>query len=120
MLTLYARSYGLTTAFQRPRWIAAISHATSPRESAVGRQTIERPRRNSSRRRLADNYWFHLEDWLAPDAVEPDDLCLWGEVLSGQRVEDGGRVTNLTADEWIRRWRDFRTRHADFDGPHGR
>jgi WD40 repeat protein/serine/threonine protein kinase len=61
---------------------------------------------------------FYLEDWLAPDALEPDDLCLWGEVLSGLRVEDGGGVTYLTADEWRQRWRDFRTRHPDFDGPH--
>jgi WD40 repeat protein/serine/threonine protein kinase len=63
---------------------------------------------------------FHLDDCLASPALEPDDLCLWGEVLSGQRVENGGGVTNLTADEWLQRWRDFRARRPDFDGPHGR
>jgi WD40 repeat protein/serine/threonine protein kinase len=54
---------------------------------------------------------FHLDDWLAPAPLEPDDLCLWVEILSGQRIEDGGGVTNLTADEWLQRWRDFRARH---------
>jgi WD40 repeat protein len=54
---------------------------------------------------------FHLDDCLAPSALEPDDLCLWGEIVSGQRIEDGGGVTNLTADEWLQRWRDFRAHH---------
>ena len=54
---------------------------------------------------------FHLDDWLAPAPLEPDDLCVWGELVSGQRVEAGGGVTNLTADEWLQRWRDFRERH---------
>src|SRR5262249_32936028 len=50
---------------------------------------------------------FHLDDWLAPSPLAPDDLCLWGEIVSGQRIEAGGGVTNLTADEWLQRWRDF-------------
>ena len=53
---------------------------------------------------------FHLGDWLAPPMLGPDDLCVWGEIVSGQRIEDGG-VTNLTAEEWLQRWRDFRGRH---------
>jgi WD40 repeat protein len=53
---------------------------------------------------------FHLDDWLAPAALGADDLCVWGELVSGQRIEDGG-VTNLTAEEWLQRWRDFRARH---------
>ena len=52
---------------------------------------------------------FHLGDWLASAPLEVDDLCLWGEIVSGQRVEDGG-VTNLTADEWLQRWQAFRRR----------
>jgi WD40 repeat protein/serine/threonine protein kinase len=56
---------------------------------------------------------FHLDDWLAPAALAPDDLCLWGEIVSGQRVEAGGGVTNLTAEEWLQRWRDFRQRHPE-------
>jgi WD40 repeat protein/serine/threonine protein kinase len=54
---------------------------------------------------------FRLDDWLTPAPLEPDDLCLWGEIVSGQRIETGGGVTNLTADEWLLRWRDFRARH---------
>jgi WD40 repeat protein len=56
---------------------------------------------------------FHLADWLTPATLEPDDLCVWGEIVSGQRVEDGGGVTNLTAEEWLQRWRDFRGRHPE-------
>jgi WD40 repeat protein/serine/threonine protein kinase len=57
---------------------------------------------------------FQLDDWLAPPTLGPDDLCLWGEIVSGQRVADGGGVTNLTADEWLERWRDFRRRHPEY------
>jgi WD40 repeat protein len=59
---------------------------------------------------------FHLDDWLAPSALEPDDLCLWGEIVSGQRIEDGGGVTNLSAEEWLERWRPFRQRHPAYHG----
>jgi WD40 repeat protein len=54
---------------------------------------------------------FHLADWLTPAALAPDDLCLWGEIVAGQRIEAGGGVTNLTAEEWLARWRAFRSRH---------
>jgi WD40 repeat protein len=57
---------------------------------------------------------FHLDDWLAPAALGPDDLCVWGEIVAGQRVEDGGGLTNLTAEEWLERWRDFRRRRPDY------
>jgi WD40 repeat protein/serine/threonine protein kinase len=57
---------------------------------------------------------FHLDDWLAPATLAPDDLCIWGEIVSGQRVEAGGGVTNLTAEEWLQRWRDFRQRHPAY------
>jgi WD40 repeat protein/serine/threonine protein kinase len=56
---------------------------------------------------------FNLDGWLAPAALGPDDLCLWGEIVSGQRVEDGGGVSNLTAEEWLERWQAFRRRHPD-------
>jgi WD40 repeat protein len=56
---------------------------------------------------------FHLADWLAPSPLEPDDLCLWGEIVSGQRIEAGGGVTNLTAEEWLACWREFRQRHPE-------
>ena len=57
---------------------------------------------------------FHLDDWLVPSALEPDDLCAWGEIVSGQRIEDGGGVTNLTAEQWQERWQAFRRRHPDW------
>ena len=62
---------------------------------------------------------FHLGDWLAPPTLDPDDLCLWGEIVSGQRIEGGG-VTNLTAEEWLQRWRDFRRRHHGQQQPGAR
>jgi hypothetical protein len=34
--------------------------------------------------------------------------------VSGQRIEAGGGVANLSADEWLARWRDFRRRHPDW------
>src|SRR5262249_44426702 len=45
--------------------------------------------------------------------LDADDLCRWGELLSGQRVQDAG-VINLTPAEWLDRWQDFRRRHPDF------
>jgi WD40 repeat protein len=57
---------------------------------------------------------LYLADWLAPSPLEPDDLCLWGEIVSGQRIEAGGGVTNLTAEEWLARWRAFRSRHPTY------
>jgi WD40 repeat protein len=56
---------------------------------------------------------FHLVDWLEPKALADDDLCLWGEIVSGQRVEEGGGVTNLTTEQWLERWEDFHRRHPD-------
>jgi WD40 repeat protein len=57
---------------------------------------------------------FHLDDWLTPSPLEPDDLCLWGELVSGQRLEAGAGVTNLTAEEWLERWQAFRRHHPDY------
>jgi hypothetical protein len=59
---------------------------------------------------------FDLEDWLAPATLGADDSCTWAEIVSGQRIEDGGLV-NLTADEWLARWRDFRRRHPAREAP---
>jgi serine/threonine protein kinase/WD40 repeat protein len=56
---------------------------------------------------------FSLDDRLAPAPLEPDDLCVWGEIVSGQRIEAGGGVTNLTSEEWLERWRAFRRRHPE-------
>jgi WD40 repeat protein len=56
---------------------------------------------------------FHLGDRLVLAPLEPDDLCLWGEIVSGQRIEAGAGVTNLTAEEWLQRWQAFRRRHPE-------
>jgi WD40 repeat protein len=66
---------------------------------------------------MRDLLMFNLADRLAPPALDPDDLCLWGEVLSRQRVEDGGGVINLTAEEWLGRWQEFRRRHPEVTVP---
>ncbi len=47
---------------------------------------------------------------LAPDdrVEEPDALCLRAELLAGQRLHEGGGTVNLSAEEWLDRWRAFR------------
>jgi tetratricopeptide (TPR) repeat protein len=37
-----------------------------------------------------------------------DDLCLAGEVISGQRIQDEADVATLTTEEWLERWGRFR------------
>jgi serine/threonine protein kinase/WD40 repeat protein/tetratricopeptide (TPR) repeat protein len=56
---------------------------------------------------------FYLGDLTNAATLDPDDLCVWGEILSGRRVHEGSGVTNLTAEEWLARWRAFRQRHPD-------
>jgi hypothetical protein len=38
----------------------------------------------------------------------PDALCLWAELLAGQRLNAGGDTVNLSAAEWVERWRELR------------
>jgi WD40 repeat protein len=57
---------------------------------------------------------FPLGDLSAPKELDADDLCTWAELVSGRRVQEGGGVTNLTGEEWIQRWRDFRKRHPAY------
>jgi eukaryotic-like serine/threonine-protein kinase len=45
---------------------------------------------------------------LAPSDVDPGALCRWAELLSGQRLYEGGGTVNLSAAEWLDRWRSFR------------
>ncbi len=56
-----------------------------------------------------------LDDLYAADEdeLDVDDLCLGAELLSGQRIHEGGGVTNLTDDEWLERWQEFRRRHPE-------
>jgi eukaryotic-like serine/threonine-protein kinase len=63
---------------------------------------------------------------LAPanNNSDADALCLWAELLAGQQLHEGGGTVNLSADEWLERWRTFRrrapaadiaARHVDLD-----
>jgi WD40 repeat protein len=57
---------------------------------------------------------FPLDDLSAPPELDADDLCTWAELVSGRRVQEGGGVNNLTGEEWLQRWRDFRRRHPAY------
>src|SRR5262249_18840489 len=48
---------------------------------------------------------FNVDDLDKPDYPNVDDLCLIGELLSGQRLHEGSDVAALTTDEWLERWR---------------
>ncbi|MFI5456506.1 MAG: PQQ-binding-like beta-propeller repeat protein [Isosphaerales bacterium] len=52
--------------------------------------------------------------------ADPDALCRWAELLAGQRLHEGGGTVNLSADEWLDRWRAFRWQSlaTAIDGPH--
>jgi WD40 repeat protein len=58
---------------------------------------------------------FDLGELTPPANFSADELCLMAEVLSGQRIHEGGAV-KLTAAEWLQRWQEFHAHHAD-DGP---
>jgi WD40 repeat protein len=45
---------------------------------------------------------------LAKGDGDPDALCLWAELLAGQRLHEGGGLVNLSAAEWLDRWRVFK------------
>jgi WD40 repeat protein len=69
------------------------------------------------------NFEIHdLADLADPGlaSLSPDDLCLWGELVSGQRLVEGGSATNLTGAEWFQRWQRFRAAHPDAPGFPGR
>jgi WD40 repeat protein len=49
---------------------------------------------------------------LAPTVVDSAALRNWAELLAGQRLHEGGGTVNLTADEWLERWRAYRQQFA--------
>jgi hypothetical protein len=52
-----------------------------------------------------------LSDAGGSAGLSPRDLCLWGEILSGHRLQ-GGDLEGLTTREWLTRWDRFcRRRH---------
>jgi WD40 repeat protein/serine/threonine protein kinase len=44
---------------------------------------------------------------LTQTNADPDALCLRAELLAGQRLHEGGGTVNLSATEWLDRWRAF-------------
>jgi hypothetical protein len=46
---------------------------------------------------------------------DPEALCLWAELLATQRLHEGGGTVNLSAAEWLDRWRDFK-KHGESVG----
>ena len=46
---------------------------------------------------------------------DPEALRDWVELLAGQRIHDKGGTVNLSAGEWLDRWRTFR-RHGEGSG----
>jgi hypothetical protein len=55
---------------------------------------------------------LRLDDLQLRERWDAGDLCLMGEVLAGQRIHEGGDITNLTSDEWLERWQRYRERFA--------
>jgi hypothetical protein len=53
---------------------------------------------------------------LAQTHSEPATLCLRAELLAGQQLHQGGGTVNLSAAEWIDRWRIFREQSSASDG----
>ena len=47
-------------------------------------------------------------NWPRATNADPDALCLRAELLAGQQLHEGGGTVNLSADEWLDRWRAFR------------
>ena len=45
---------------------------------------------------------------LGRAADDLDALRLWAELLAVQRLHEGGGTVNLSAAEWLERWREFR------------
>ncbi len=52
-----------------------------------------------------------LGDLYTGDRLSADDLVTWAELISGQRLHEGGGIANLTAAEWLERWQRFRQRN---------
>jgi WD40 repeat protein/serine/threonine protein kinase len=44
---------------------------------------------------------------LARESGDVDALCTWAELVAGQRLHEGGGTVNLSAAEWLHRWRKF-------------
>jgi len=49
---------------------------------------------------------------------DPKALCDWAELLANQRLHDRGGTVNLSATEWLDRWRAFRRPGEDRRSEH--
>ena len=58
-----------------------------------------------------------LQDVSEPVAeqIDVDGLRMFGEIVSGQRVHEGGGVVNLTTQEWLERWNSFHAAHPHYE-----
>ena len=65
--------------------------------------------------RLSPIRRFEWDRWIRKtDAqLDRDDVKLLGEILSSQRIHEGGAATSLTSAQWIERWTKFRKKHPD-------
>jgi WD40 repeat protein/tRNA A-37 threonylcarbamoyl transferase component Bud32 len=52
---------------------------------------------------------------LSRNDDDPDTLCLWAELLAGARLHEKGGMVNLSATEWLDRWREFK-KHGESAG----
>ncbi len=46
--------------------------------------------------------------------INSSDLCSLAEIIAGKRIHEGGGVLNLTADQWLERWKGFRQSHPTY------
>ncbi len=103
-ITAWDASLGkmIAPARQMPGMVYQLSHSsTSPRVIASGGI---KPMRS-----------FDWTQWIPdPDTqLSREDVRLLGEILSSQRVHEGGAATRLTSAEWIGRWKKFQEKHPD-------
>jgi serine/threonine protein kinase/WD40 repeat protein len=55
-----------------------------------------------------------LEAFLTAEGLDSQGLKNLGEILSGRVVHEGGGVVNMTAEEWMSRWKSFRKLQPSF------
>ncbi len=65
--------------------------------------------RSSSVRRFDRSRWIVAGD----SQLNREDVKLLGEILSSQRIHEGGAATSLTSEEWLERWIKFRNQYPD-------
>ncbi len=58
---------------------------------------------------------FALDGWIRPPdpRLSRDDLQLLGEIVSSQRIHEGGAATGLSRTQWLERWNEFHKRHPN-------